>query len=148
VDRPGDIEEVLSEVRLAGLESVTIRNLTSGRDGRAVRVFADGSYDGFVPVEPGPNQLEVRARMSDASTASGTVDIFVERAEVQSEQERADDQRLLDELRARTAETELLEEQERARKQRGETSVEIEVEKDEEKPESEPKPETDPAPRP
>jgi uncharacterized protein YegL len=58
----GDLLEQLPVARLAGIESIEIENLTSAAPARAVRLFADGSFDGFVPLEAGTNRIEVRVR--------------------------------------------------------------------------------------
>ena len=47
---------------LLGLESVTMRNVTTGAPARAVRHFADGSFDGMVPLARGDNLIEISAR--------------------------------------------------------------------------------------
>jgi hypothetical protein len=62
VDSAGDVVEHLPHARFAGIESIDMQNLTAQRAGRAVRMFADGSFDGFVPLVPGDNQIEVTVR--------------------------------------------------------------------------------------
>lgn len=54
----------LQRAQLTGLDAVSLRNARSGEPARAVRVFADGSFDGFVPLVPGPNELEIRASVA------------------------------------------------------------------------------------
>jgi hypothetical protein len=66
------VPSVAAEVPLADVE---IANQTTGYQGRAVRFFADGSFDGFVRLAPGANRLQVQARASDGTCfgASRTV---------------------------------------------------------------------------
>ena len=61
-ERLGDVVEDLPHRDLAGVASVRIVNRTTGSTGRAVRLFADGSFDGFVELVTGDNLLEVQAR--------------------------------------------------------------------------------------
>jgi hypothetical protein len=62
-------------VSFANIEKVQILNATSGESAFQVRVHADGSWDGLVPLETGKNHLEVRARSSDGAEASGRVTV-------------------------------------------------------------------------
>ncbi len=61
-----DLSDVsfLREVRLTGLDTVAIRNAHSGENARALRAFADGSFDGIVALAPGDNTIEVRAEVA------------------------------------------------------------------------------------
>ena len=61
LDQPAEILRVLPALDIRGLADVEIRNLTSGKDARAVRVWADGTYDGYVRLLDGKNQLEITA---------------------------------------------------------------------------------------
>ncbi|HEU4431625.1 MAG TPA: vWA domain-containing protein, partial [Myxococcota bacterium] len=72
-ERTGGVFEIVSELddisflrdtRLTGLEQVTIRNERSGEPARAVRMFADGSFDAIVPLRAGQNPIEIRARVA------------------------------------------------------------------------------------
>jgi len=72
-ERTGGVFEIVSELaavsflrdtRLTGLEQVMIRNERSGETARAVRTFADGSFDAIVPLRAGLNPLEIRARVA------------------------------------------------------------------------------------
>jgi len=49
------------------LAEVAIANETLGLQGRAVRFFPDGSFDGFVRLAPGANRLSIQARASDGT---------------------------------------------------------------------------------
>jgi len=65
VRHPGDLVDVVEEVSFANLENVWLRSLTTGNPADHFRATADGSWAGFVALEPGGNQIEVRARTSD-----------------------------------------------------------------------------------
>lgn len=62
---PGPLLAALPLEHSASLVDVDIANLTTGADARAVRLFPDGSFDGYVALVPGRNQLAVRARSDD-----------------------------------------------------------------------------------
>ena len=69
VARPGDVAYELPRIRLEGVETVEIENLTSGASGRAIRLFPDGSFDGFIRLVPGSNTLRVTAIAEEGSRA-------------------------------------------------------------------------------
>jgi hypothetical protein len=118
IERPGDAVARLRAVDLADLSTLTVENATSGQAGRALRIFPDGSFDAFVPLEPGPNRVRVTATAADG--ARGAVERTVtyrpgdpadpNRAALETQQRT-----LLDELRRRTREVELWAEIERGR---------------------------------
>jgi hypothetical protein len=62
LERVGDVLDHLPYAHLADLESVRMENRTAQQVGRAVRLFADGSFDGFVPLVPGANHIEITVR--------------------------------------------------------------------------------------
>ena len=66
---PGDLVEVIDAVSFANLEEVTIENLTNGKRADLFRATVDGSWSGFLAMEPGENEVEVRATSSDGGTA-------------------------------------------------------------------------------
>ncbi len=61
LDRPGDVIRALAEIKLTGLDRVTIENTTTGKPAAMQRVFPNGSFDGFVKLKQGPNRLRIRA---------------------------------------------------------------------------------------
>ena len=69
VRHPGDLVEVIDAVSFANLEEVTIENLTNGKRADLFRATVDGSWSGFLAMEPGENEVEVRATSSDGGTA-------------------------------------------------------------------------------
>ncbi len=121
IERPGDILFHLPSVELSEIAEVVVRNDTSGEAGRAVRLFADGSFDGFVPLQPGLNLLRVSATGVGGASASVVREVFYDPpGEVTLELELAVD-RLRDLIRSRTVEVELTTEIRRASKRRRET---------------------------
>ncbi len=112
VERPGEIVDWLPLVNLADVAEVSMANLTSGGVGRGVRTFADGSFDGYVPLVRGSNRLRVTAR------ASGGQEISVERivhfeppdprGARAREAQRRERERFAEVLEERTAETRAL----------------------------------------
>lgn len=105
VEDPRVIAEGLPEP--LGLERVAIRNLTTEQPARALRTFADGSFDAFAPLAPGENLLEVTVLRSDGRSATVRRRVLYEAPTLLGPAEKRDAARLLVELRRRTAETEL-----------------------------------------
>jgi hypothetical protein len=113
--RAGDAIAKLPRTDLVGLAEVRFRNATTGQPGRAVRVFPDGSFDGFVELAPGANRVLVEAVASDGSQRQD--ERTVVRAPAADDAEtRARLGELLQELRRRTRETELWAQMERERR--------------------------------
>jgi Mg-chelatase subunit ChlD len=61
VRHPADLVETVRHSGIGDLRSVTLRNLTLQRDADLLSVGADGAFDGFVPVTPGDNWIEIQA---------------------------------------------------------------------------------------
>lgn len=120
IEHPSDIVSRLRALDLADLESVTIRNATTGRDALAQRQLPNGSFDGFVELTPGENEIHIEATLSNGRTRSA------ERAVVY-EPGAGDDaalEALLENLRKRTAKLELWAEMERTRNARKRVVIE------------------------
>ena len=122
VAAPAEIVAWLPLVRLADVAEISMANLTSGRSGRAIRTFADGSFDGYVPLVRGPNRLRVTARGSRGQERSVERIVHFEppvprsvQAEIRSQQEQ---QRFAQVLAERTAETQALRALEQARQRK------------------------------
>jgi len=126
----GDVS-FLRDVRLTGLRAVTIRNERSGERARAVRAFADGSFDAIVPLLPGENPLEIRAQV--AGHPPVTVRRSVRRSEpVQADASHAQRVRALREaLALRTDEIAARAQLERERSARAQRALEIRAREDE-----------------
>jgi hypothetical protein len=72
-------------------------------EARAVRTFADGTFDGFVPLAPGENEIAIEIELADGRRASSRRILFYEPVETPS----PEDAELLGALRDRTTETAL-----------------------------------------
>lgn len=122
---PAEIVPRLGALDLVGLTGLTLRNLTTGAPGLAVRKFPNGTFDGFVELAPGENRIRVDAILTDGeSVRVERVVTFLdslssEQASVARDQLAA----LLEELRVRSMKLELWAEMQRTRRK----SVEIEV---------------------
>ena len=130
VSQPASIVARLRRLDLADLADVEVANATTGQPARALRVFPDGSFDGFVPLAPGRNRLRFEARADDGSrhvvervvtyrpasdAGVGTPDVAAAPAE------------LMERLRDRTAEVEAWAELERERRDGPRQRRELEV---------------------
>jgi Mg-chelatase subunit ChlD len=119
----------LPMVDLVGLSDVELTNLTSGVPGRAVRVFPDGSFDGYAVLVPGHNDLLVRAALSDGDAVEARLTLEYERPAREDEALRAERDEQLERLRARTTETDLARRAQIVRRQRRlSRSLEVDVE--------------------
>lgn len=134
IPNPGEVVHVLPRIDLARVAELEITNRTSGRHARALRSFSDGSFDAYVPLVEGENQLVVtaRGRSGGVRSVERTV-VFrsrhphtpAEEAAVEHEWEA-----LRKRLRARTLETRLAV-QMRARQDSRDRSLQVQVDPDE-----------------
>ncbi len=129
VGQPVDVIEYVPHVSLTSLSHVTIDNLSSSEKARAVRLFPDGSFDGYAPLVPGENLL--RITLHGEGEARRTVDrrVIFEKVPAESDRERARLRQLLKDLRIRTLETELAARVQRKREEQRRRQLEIEVER-------------------
>jgi hypothetical protein len=137
IGRPADAIARLRRVDLADLEELRVVNRSNGRAVRALRVFPDGSFDGFIELAPGRNLVVFTATARDGALVSVTRDVTCLReAGGNGDGEEADRERtraLLKELRRRTSETALWAEMERGRNLHQRPEVQIEPERPEER---------------
>jgi len=123
VDDPTELPVWLAHTRLSGVEEVEVRNATTGAAGLAVRLLPDGRFDAFVALAPGENRIEVNAR-----SAGGTSEVVERTLLYQPEAGGAararEEAELLEVLRQRTLELQLLAEmRERRQQQRRELRI-------------------------
>jgi uncharacterized protein YegL len=71
LDSPADILEFVPYMSWTSVASVALENATTRERGRAVRLFPDGSFDGFAPLALGRNEL--RLTVTSQGGASATV---------------------------------------------------------------------------
>ena len=62
VPRPGDLVELMGDVRFTGLSEVRLVNASTDSRAEPFRVAADGSWIGFLVMAPGINWIKVDAR--------------------------------------------------------------------------------------
>ncbi len=65
VGNKGDIVEKLPQARLDRVRELEVENQTLAKPGRALRLFADGSFDAVVPLSSGANRLAFRVTTND-----------------------------------------------------------------------------------
>jgi len=75
VRHPGDLVNVVEQVSFANLDEVQVKSLTTGEAAEHFRTTADGSWAGFLRMEPGTNEIDVRARSSDGLEHSTSVSV-------------------------------------------------------------------------
>jgi hypothetical protein len=80
VPDPGDLPQLMSDLRLTRLHDVAIRNATTGTDAYLFRLAADGSWIGFVQLKPGPNRIELLARADWGADASRELEVRLDPA--------------------------------------------------------------------
>jgi len=107
IETPADAIRILGDLRLNGLRAVEISNHSGTDSARAVRVFADGSFDAFVPLVPGENEIEVVASLEQGPELRETRRVYYVPTEERSEADEQAARTLLERLRVRTRETEL-----------------------------------------
>lgn len=100
---PAEAARQLPELEGVGLRDVVIENLSGSSAARAVRLFPDGSFDAYVALVPGPNQIRVRARTSQGVPLELLRDVVYH----PRGQPTPADRELREALRVRTLETEL-----------------------------------------
>ncbi len=104
---PGDIVQHLPRLDVALLANVRLSNRTTGAEGRAVRVFGDGSFDGYVRLAIGENALVVEASGPDGEQFRVERTVYYQAPERTTLGDLKRATELSKALRARTTETEL-----------------------------------------
>jgi hypothetical protein len=130
---PADIIEALPNIDLRGVADITVRNLTTAHDARAMRVWADGSFDGFVELRPGVNRLRVTARGPRGEKLVEDRLVYFDKRAPRDDRERAIEarklQHLRDTLRERSLEVQVAREME-LRREQADRSVRVETDSD------------------
>jgi uncharacterized protein YegL len=72
LDSPADIVEFVPYLSLTSIAAVKLQNATTGESGRAMRLFPDGTFDGFAPLQPGRNELRFTATSQGGTDATIT----------------------------------------------------------------------------
>lgn len=124
VMNPGDIVALLQGVSFANIEDVVLSNLTTGELSTDVRLNPDGSFNGYVPVRIGKNQIRVTALASDGSRGSATVEIEFGRSQLSQREMSLE----LERIRRMNKELLLLRERQRIDEFRNREKKELEIE--------------------
>src|SRR5262249_13591571 len=127
IERPGDVLFHLPSVELSEIAEVQLENGTTKQPGRAVRVLADGSFDGFVPLDPGRNQIQVTAVGIGGGRHEESRTVLYEPAPGMSSEVQLEVSRLRELLKQRTVEVELGREIQKAREERRARQKELRI---------------------
>ncbi len=127
IERPGEVLFHLPAVELSEVAEVKLENQTSQQPGRAIRLLADGSFDGFVPLVSGRNLLRVTAIGIGGGVQAIERTVLYEPAPGQRQQVELEVSRLRALLRDRTVEVELAGEIQRARELRRQKQRELRI---------------------
>jgi hypothetical protein len=73
VRHPGDLVEVIEEVSFANLSEIAVRNETTGDAASPLRMMADGTWGGFVKLDPGDNVVGISVTADDGAEAATTL---------------------------------------------------------------------------
>ena len=128
IDRPGDVLFHLPSVELSEVAEVKLENETTHQPGRAVRLLADGTFDGFVSLEPGRNVVHVTATGIGGGVHEEHRTVFYTPAPGSSSQVELEVSKLRDLLRDRTIEVELGQQIQKAREERRARQKELKLE--------------------
>ena len=115
IEDPGGIVDFVPHMSLTKLAGVRIDNLSTSQSARAIRLFPDGTFDGYISLNPGENLL--RITVSGEAGGTRTIDRRVTFEKIGSDSVEAQERmaELLKELRVRTLETVLAQEARRKR---------------------------------
>jgi Mg-chelatase subunit ChlD len=106
VSDPAAVITMLPMINLSDLSDVEVTNTTTGEPGRAIRVFPNGSFDGFVPLVAGTNLLSIEATMLSGRRIETRLELTYEKPPP-SAADRGEQKRLLELLKLRRLETDL-----------------------------------------
>jgi hypothetical protein len=67
--------DLVAQVDLAGVDSVTLENVTTKQPAHAVELAADGGFGSMVPLAPGKNEIVVTAKGSDGQVSTRTITV-------------------------------------------------------------------------
>ena len=124
VDDPTELPVRLANTSLSAIDSVEVTNKTTGAAGLAVRLLPDGRFDAFVPLAPGENLIEVRAHGAAGASDPARRTLRYEAPAGAAGAASPEASELLETLRLRTTELELLAElRERRQQQRRELRI-------------------------
>jgi hypothetical protein len=114
LEDPAEVVNELANIRFTGLADVRIESSPIGQPGRAVRVFPNGSFDGYVPLAEGKNLITITGLLESGETLSATRTVYFERPSNPSPADELAAKELRESLQERKLEIELLAEMRRA----------------------------------
>ena len=114
LENPADVVNELANIRFTGLADVRIQSSPIGQPGRAVRVFPNGSFDGYVPLAEGENRITLTGLLESGETLTATRTVYFERPSHPSPVDELAAKELRESLQDRKVELELLAEMRRA----------------------------------
>ena len=114
LENPADVVNEMANIRFTALEDVLIESSPIGQPGRAVRVFPNGSFDGYVPLAEGKNLITITGRLEGGETLTATRTVYFERPSNPSPADELAAKDLRESLQDRKVEIELLAEMRRA----------------------------------
>ncbi len=129
VENPADIIAFVPHMSLTKLSGIEIENVTTGKSARAVRIFPDGSFDGYVPLAEGENVLRVTVKGEGGGIREIERTVLFEALPSDSDLARRRLEELLRDIKLRTLETQLAEEARRKREKALARQLEIRTEK-------------------
>jgi hypothetical protein len=132
VRHPGDLVDVIEQVSFANVKEISVRNATNGEMAAPFRRTADGAWAALIPVEPGPNHVDVAATTSDGKKAQKAFDFRVVDDATDPElppELVVQKNRLLEDCLRALKEVRVAAERDEAERVRKELLVEIEVER-------------------
>jgi von Willebrand factor type A domain/Glucodextranase, domain B len=114
LEKPAEVVTEFANIRFTGLQNVEIQSSPIGQTGRAVRVFPNGSFDGYIPLAEGKNQITITGVMEDGQKVSSTRTVYYERPRNPTPDDELAAQQLKEGLQNRLVEIELMAEMRRA----------------------------------
>jgi hypothetical protein len=75
VRNPGDLADIVEEVSFADIQKVTLVQEKTRAEAQPFRVTADGSFAGFLALEPGANPIRATAVADEGASAERRINI-------------------------------------------------------------------------
>jgi hypothetical protein len=88
VRKPGDLVDIVEAVRFADIEKVTLEQEATRTEARPFRLSADGSWSGFLALQPGANTIRATALAEEGVKAERRIQVsLVEKSDEDRETE-------------------------------------------------------------
>ncbi len=75
VRKPGDLVDIVEEVSFANIEKVRLEQMKTRVEARPFRLTADGSWAGFLALEPGANTIRATAVAEQSASAERRIQV-------------------------------------------------------------------------